>query len=121
MPVESQKALFLVVLIIIAVLASKKPGKKEEEKMQVDSPDAIVLVPPTGIGASLKVDRWAKENGLELRRYDVDVDLSNAEGWAKELYDLAKGHTPAAVVCIDESITVIEIDDQLCKHLERLK
>lgn len=118
MTVEAQKALFLLVLLVIAVLASRKPGK--EKQVIDDVPDAIVIVPPVGIGASAKVDAWAKDNGLELRRYDIGVNLDNAEPWVAKLYELAKEHTPAAVVCIQGNITIIEIDENLCKHLEAL-
>lgn len=125
MPVESQRALFLIALGIVILLACKKPQQAKEATVPVPSveipEDAIVIVPPVGDAAGLGVDEWAKANNMEIRRYAEDANLDEAEDWVKALFVLSEGHRPAAVVSKNGDVTIIEIDDKLIEKLEALK
>lgn len=119
MAIETQKALFIAVLVIIVALASRKPGAEEKTVVDIDE-NVILLVPPTGLGGSVLVDEWARKHGIELRRYQENVDVSQAEPWVQELYPMARGHVPAAIACIAGIVTIIEIDDCLLENLDTL-
>lgn len=125
MPVESQRALFLIALGVVILLACKKPQQAKEATVPVPSveipEDAIVIVPPIGDAAGLGVDEWAKANNMEIRRYAEDANLDGAEDWVKALFVLSEGHRPAAVVSKNGDVTIIEIDDKLIEKLEALK
>ena len=113
---ETQKAaLVAVLLIVLLALGSRQVPTRPVGN---DYPDAMVIVPPTGMGASVELDKWAAENNIELRRYTEGVDLDNAENWIPELYQATEGSRPAAAIRRAGKVIVIPIDDDI---LERLK
>ena len=116
---ETQKAL-IVALMLAAVfyLAKQKPS---EAPVGNDYPNAMVVVPPVGMGASIDLDEWAEVNSIELRRYAEGVNLEEAEPWVKELYQATEGNRPAAAVRRNGEIVVVPVDDNLLENLRGLK
>lgn len=99
-------------------------GRSEAEQLPPEPPawpDAVVLIPPIGIAGSTKIDEWGAENGVEIRRYKAGADLTTAEPWVQELYELSDGEQPCAVVSIGNEVEIIPIEDDLLEELESLK
>ena len=116
---ETQKAaLVAVLLIVLLALGSRQVPTRPVGN---DYPDAMVIVPPTGMGASVELDKWAAENNIELRRYTEGVDLDNAEAWIPELYEATEGLRPAAAVRKDGQIIVLPVDDDILERLKEIR
>lgn len=116
---ETQKAAIVAVLLIaLLALGSRHVPQKPVGN---DYPDAMVIVPPTGMGASVELDKWAAENNIELRRYTEGVDLENAENWIPELYQATEGSRPAAAIRRDGQVIVLPIDDDILERLKELR
>jgi len=116
---ETQKAAIVAVLLIaLLALGSRQVPKKPVGN---DYPDAMVIVPPTGMGGSVELDKWAAENKIELRRYTEGVDLENAESWIPELYQATEGSRPAAAIRRDGQVIVVPIDDDILERLRNLQ
>ena len=47
-------------------------------------------------------DVWGAKDpdAVEIRRYQADADLQNAEPWVQQLYHASKGYQPCAVVSL---------------------
>lgn len=85
------------------------------------SKDTVLIVPPVGVGSSMKIDEWAKENNVEIRRYREGDDLTLAEPDIRRLFELTKGKQPCAITSIDGQVKIIPINDDLLNKLESLK
>jgi len=116
---ETQKALVIAAMLAALFYFARRPGQ-DEPQVGNDYPDAMVIVPPVGMGASTDLDKWAEENEIELRRYTEGVDLSNAEKWVAELFFATEGKRPAAAVRRDGKIVVIPVDDDVLEKLKAL-
>jgi len=84
-------------------------------------PDAVVLVPPIGIAGSTLIDEWGQANGVEIRRYQEGADLTTAEPWVQEMYQLSNGNRPCAVIALGDDIKIVPIQDDLIEQLEGLR
>lgn len=111
---------WIVVALMIGIFVLSK-RTEQNTKPTPSLKKAIVIVPPTGQGASTKVDDWADANGYELRRYSEDADVSTAEAYLQPLYALALERSPCAVVLADGVQTVVPIDDNFLTKLESLQ
>lgn len=119
---NGQSAFFWLVLIALAVWLFTKSGPAPlPPAPKPEWPDAVILVPPVGIGGSMKIDEWGKANGAEIRRYQADADLQNAEPWVQQLYHASKGYQPCAVVSLGDGLEIIPIEDDLLEELEKLR
>ena len=119
---NGQSAFFWLVLIALAVWVFTKSGPAPlPPAPKPEWPDAVILVPPVGIGGSMKIDEWGKANGVEIRRYQADADLQNAEPWVQHLYHASKGYQPCAVVSLGDGLEIIPIEDDLLEELEKLR
>ena len=65
--------------------------------------------------------RMGKANRVEIRRYQADADLQNAEPWVQQLYQASEGYQPCAVVSLGDGIEIIPIQDDLLEELEKLR
>ena len=110
---------WIVIALMIAVFVLSK-RTEQKSKPTPTSEKAIVIVPPIGQAASVKVDEWADANGYELRRYSEDADVSTAEAYLQPLYALASERSPCAVVLSDVAQNVVSIDNNFPPQLERL-
>ena len=117
---ETQKALIIAAMLAALFYFARSPGQVDPP-VGNDYPDAMVLVPPTGMGSSIQLDAWAEANGIELRRYAEDADLAGAEPWIQELFQATDGSRPAAAVSQDGKITVIPLDDDILERLKEYK
>lgn len=117
---ETQKALVIAALLAALLYFARSPSQVEPP-VGNDYPDAMVVVPPVGMGGSVQLDEWAKRNDIELRRYTDGVDLANAEKWIAELYKATEGTRPSAAVRLNGEIVVIPVDDDLLQNLDDLK
>ena len=64
---DTQKALVIAAMLGALFFLARQP--KPDAPVGNDYPDAMVVVPPVGMGASTQLDAWADENNVELRRY----------------------------------------------------
>lgn len=103
-----------------SVLLRSTPGAARRTRRN-DYPDAMVVVPPVGMGGSTQLDEWAEKNNVELRRYTDGVDLANAEKWVAELYTATEGTRPSAAVRLDGKIVVVPVNDELLQSLDNLR
>ena len=117
---ETQKALVIAAMLAALFYFARRPAQVEPP-VGNDYPDAMVLVPPTGMGSSIELDAWAESNGIELRRYAEDADLAQAEPWIQELYEATTGSRPAAAVRRNGKITVFPLDDDVLEKLRSAK
>tara|TARA_R110002167_G_scaffold58432_4_gene165576 strand:+ start:3526 stop:3885 length:360 start_codon:yes stop_codon:yes gene_type:complete len=116
---DTQKALVIAAMLGALFFLARQP--KPDAPVGNDYPDAMVVVPPVGMGASTQLDAWADQNNVELRRYTEGVDLGDAEPWIRELYRATDGNRPAAAVRRNGKIIVVPVDDDLLETLKGLK
>lgn len=119
MTVDTQKSLIIAALLAVLFYAARR--EQPDAPVGNDYPDAMVVVPPVGMGASTQLDAWADENGIEIRRYTADVDLDDAEPWIRELYQATEGKRPAAAVRVNGRIVTVPVDDDMLETLKGLK
>lgn len=117
---DTRKALVVAAMLAALFFFARTPG---ESDLPVGNnyPDAMVIVPPVGMGASTQLDDWADENNIELRRYTAGVDLAEAEPWIRELYQATEGKRPAAAVRVGGRIVTIPVGDDMLESLKGLK
>ena len=117
---ETQKALVIAAMLGVLFWFARAPAKKDEP-VGADYPDAMVIVPPTGMGASVELDTWAEANNIELRRYNEGADLENVEPWIKDLYQATEGQRPAVAVRQSGKTIVLPIGDDILEKLKEYK
>ncbi len=110
----------IVILLAFAVGYYYWNQPKEDEQRRVDVPDAAVVIDAEGMASSTRLDQWAKDQGLELRRVTSSSQLTNAESWVTLLADLGKKRSPCVVVAKQGKITIIPISDNLIDAVESL-
>jgi len=122
-PSKPQSLILWAVLVAFAwfVFVRSGPDPLPKPPKPITWPDAVVLVPPVGIAGSTKLDEWGAANNVEIRRYQAGADLSNAEPWVQELYQLSEGRQPCAVVSFGDDVEIIPIEDGLLEELEALR
>lgn len=112
-------AIFVIVLLVVFWFVSGKQSPDVQPTPNTEN--AIVIVPAIGQGSSMLVDRWAKQNGFEVRRYSENADLSTAEPYLQKLFDQALENAPCAVVSKNGVLQVIPIDDDFLTALDGVK
>lgn len=117
---ETQKALVIAAMLAALFYFARRP-EQQDAPVGNDYPDAMVVVPPVGMGGSTQLDEWAEKNNVELRRYTDGVDLANAEKWVAELYTATEGTRPSAAVRLDGKIVVVPVNDELLQSLDNLR
>ena len=94
-------------------LVSRRPEQDNPPAINPNRPDAVVLVPPIGIAG--------EANNVEIRRYQEGADLTTAEPWVQEMYDLSIGNRPCAVIALGDDLKIVPIEDDLIEQLEGLR
>ena len=102
-------------------LVSRRPEQDNPPAINPNRPDAVVLVPPIGIAGSTLIDKWGETNNVEIRRYQEGADLTTAEPWVQEMYDLSIGNRPCAVIALGDDLKIVPIEDDLIEQLEGLR
>ena len=117
----SKPNIAIILVIVLVVFLFVRNDRQIDVAPDPELQNAIVIVPPVGQAASMKVDQWATENGFEVRRYSENADLSTAEPYLQILFDEAIENAPCAVVSKNGSLQVIQIDDDFLKTLDGIK
>lgn len=112
-------AIVIIVLLVVFWFVSRKQSPDVQPTPNTEN--AIVIVPAIGQASSMSVDRWAKQNGFEVRRYSETADLSTAEPYLQKLFDQALENAPCAVVSKNGKLQVIPIDDDFLTALDGVK
>ncbi|MFZ9077486.1 MAG: hypothetical protein ACO23H_03060 [Alphaproteobacteria bacterium] len=115
---ETQRALAIGFMLAVALWLPRY-NRKVPRKMPQEYPNCLVIVPPVGMGASVALDEWAKQKGVELRRYDENANLDDAEKWVRQLFDETRGKRPAAALNYQGKVSVVPINDDLLKNLRK--
>jgi hypothetical protein len=102
-------------------LVSRRESQELKPIPDPTRPDAVVLVPPIGIAGSTLIDEWGQENGVEIRRYQEGADLTTAEPWVQQMYQMSNGNRPCAVIALGDEIQIVPIQDDLIEQLEGLR
>ncbi len=124
MPEQQQKINPVLLLIIAAVIGYFVLARRADDKPTPPKPTAgatVVIVPPVGFGASMKLDEWAAKNNVEIRRYREDADVTKAEPEVRELFELTKGNRPCAITDLNGRIEILPLDESLLGRLDALK
>jgi hypothetical protein len=118
-PVNPWVIVILAVVIGYFVLNIGTDDKKDPQPKQQQ--ETVVIVPPVGFGASVKLDEWAEKNNVEIRRYRENADMSRAEPNVRELYELTEGNRPCAITDLGGQIEILPLDTSLLDRLESLR
>lgn len=111
----------IVIIVLLVVFWFVSGTKSPDVQPTPNTENAIVIVPAIGQASSMSVDRWAKQNGFEVRRYSENADLSTAEPYLQKLFDQALENAPCAVVSKNGELQVIPIDDDFLTALDGVK
>jgi|TARA_R100000479_G_C6326156_1_gene179666 hypothetical protein len=117
----AQPNVAIVVIVVLVVLWFVSGRQTPDPAPTPKTPNAMVIVPAVGQASSMLVDRWAKKNGFEVRRYSETADLSTAEPYLQKLFDQALKNAPCAVVSKNGELQVIPIDDDFLAALDGVK
>lgn len=121
---QQQKINPIVLLIIAAVVGYFVLSRRSENKPVTPIPATgatVVIVPPVGFGASMKLDEWAAKNNVEIRRYLEDADVSTAEPNVAKLFELTKGNRPCAITNLNGRIEILPLDESLLTKLDDMR